>query len=128
MRVTSRVSVVLALILFAGCGSNLSVSTIQLGRSINADSTVASHTTRFTPNETIYASVLTTGVGTGVIKVKWTYAGRVMGEPTKEVRGAAATEFHLQSAGGLPVGDYSVEAFLDGVSAGTRDFRVDLQK
>jgi hypothetical protein len=71
---------------------------------------------------------MTAGAGTGVIKVRWTYAGKVMGEPTKEVRGAAATEFHLQSAGGLPAGDYSVEAFLDGVSAGTREFRVDLEK
>jgi hypothetical protein len=128
MRVPSRVSAVLALILFAGCGSNLQVSAIQLGRSLNADNSVTGHTTRFTPNETVYASVLTTGVGTGTIKVKWTYAGKVMGEPTKPVRGAAATEFHLQSAGGLPPGDYSVEAFLDGVSAGTREFRVDLQK
>ena len=115
-------------LLATGCGSNLSVSTIQLGRSLNADSTVASHTTRFKPSETIYASVLTTGAGKGVVKVRWIYSGKVMGEPTKEVRGAAATEFHLQSAGGLPAGDYSVEAFLDGVSAGTREFRVDLDK
>ena len=128
MRLTFRLSIVLSLFLLAGCGSDLTVGTIQVGRSLNADSSVASHTTRFTPNETIYASVITAGVGKGVIKVRWTYAGKVMGEPTKEVRGAAATEFHLQSAGGLPPGDYSVEAFLDGVSAGTRDFRVDLQK
>lgn len=115
------------LIGLAGCGSNLSVTTIQLGRSLNADSTVASHTTRFAPNETVYASVVTAGAGSGVIRVRWTYSGKVMGEPTKEVRGAAATEFHLQSAGGLPPGDYSVEAFLDGQSAGTREFRVDIQ-
>ncbi len=63
-----------------------------------------------------------------MIKVRWTYSGKVMGEPTKDVRGAAATEFHLQSAGGLPPGDYAVEAFLDGISAGTRDFRVDIKK
>ena len=128
MRVTLRLSPVVALFLLAGCGSDLAVSTIQLGRSLNADGSVASHTTRFTPNETIYASVLTTGAGKGMIKVRWTYSGKVMGEPSKDVRGAAATEFHLQSAGGLPPGDYAVEAFLDGISAGTRDFRVDIQK
>src|SRR5688572_28176503 len=128
MRLTFRLSIVLSLFLLAGCGSNLAVSTIQLGRSLNADGSVASHTTRFTPTETVYASVITSGVGTGSIKVRWTYSGKVMGEPTKEVRGAAATEFHLQSAGGLPPGDYAVEAFLDGISAGTRDFRVDLKK
>ncbi len=121
-------SIVLSLLFLVACGSDLTVGTIQVGRSLNNDGSVASHTTRFTPNETVYASVITAGVGKGVIKVRWTYAGKVMGEPTKEVRGAAATEFHLQSAGGLPPGDYSVEAFLDGVSAGTREFRVDLQK
>lgn len=128
MRLSFRVSLLLLLACLAGCGSSLNVTTVQLGRSLNADSSVASHTTRFTPHETVYASVITAGVGKGVIKVRWTYAGKVMGEPTKEVRGAAATEFHLQSAGGLPPGDYSVEAFLDGVSAATREFRVDLQK
>ncbi|CAN5880374.1 hypothetical protein BH24ACI5_BH24ACI5_01640 [soil metagenome] len=108
-----------------GCGSNLSVTTIQLGRSLNADNTVANQTTRFGPEETVYVSVVTAGTGSGVIGVRWTYAGRVVGEPTKPVRGAAATEFHLQNAGGFPPGDYTVEAFLDGVSVGTRAFRVD---
>jgi hypothetical protein len=54
------------------------------------------------------------------------YGGRVVGEPKKQVsyRDEAATEFHLQSAGGFPVGDYTVEAFLDGKSVGTKTFRV----
>lgn len=108
-----------------GCGSNLSVTTIQLGRSLNADNTVAHQTTRFGPEETVYVSVVTAGTGSGVIGVRWTYAGRVVGEPTKPVRGAAATEFHLQNAGGFPPGDYTVEAFLDGQSVGTKAFRVD---
>lgn len=120
-----------AMILFVcliGCGSNLRVTTIQLGRSLNADHTVANHTTTFSPDQTVYVSVLTAGTGTGTIQVRWTYAGRVVGEPTKQVRGAAATEFHLQNAGGFPPGDYSVEAFLDGQPVGTRSFRVDDQR
>ncbi|MEX2663848.1 MAG: hypothetical protein WD227_18095 [Vicinamibacterales bacterium] len=109
----------------AGCGSSLSVASIQLGRGVNADGTVAGHTTTFKPNETIYVAVITAGAGNGTVGVKWMYEGRVVGEPTKPVRGAAATEFHLQNAGGFPPGDYSVEAFLDGQSAGTRTFRVE---
>ena len=35
----------------------LTVDTIQLGRSLNPDSSVASHTTTFTRNETVYVSV-----------------------------------------------------------------------
>lgn len=111
----------------AGCGSNLRVTAIQLGRSVNADSTVGSHTTRFSPKESVYVSVLTAGTGTGTIGVRWMYAGNVVGEPTKRINGAGATEFHLQNAGGFPVGDYTVEAFLDGVSVGTRSFRVEAQ-
>ena len=105
----------------------LTVDTIQLGRSLNPDSSVASHTTTFTRNETVYVWVLTTDTGAGTIGAKWSYAGRVIDEPKKEVayKGAAATEFHLQSAGGFPPGEYKVEIFVDGAPAGSRTFRVD---
>jgi hypothetical protein len=112
----------------AGCGSGqpLRVSSIQLGRSVNADHTVSSFTTTFTPDETVYLSVLTTGVGTGTIAVRWTYAGRVIDEPKKEVsyRIDGATEFRLQSAAGFPPGEYTAEVLLNGQSAGTRTFSV----
>lgn len=124
-----RLAVLILLTSIAGCGSSLRVTSLQLGRSLNADSTVANHTTRFAPGDTIYVSVVTAGVGSGTIGVRWTYEGRVMGEPTKEVsyRDVAATEFHLQSVGGFPPGDYTVEAFLNGQSVGTRTFRVESQ-
>lgn len=108
-----------------GCGSDLRVATIQVGRSLNADDTVASHTTTFAPTDTVYVSVQTTGAGSGTVGVRWVYAGRVVGEPTKEVRGAGATEFHLQNAGGFPPGEYTVEVTLNGQPAGTRTFRVE---
>jgi hypothetical protein len=121
---TACVLVIIAVCL-ASCGSDLRVTSIQLGRSLNADDTVAAHTTTFRPDETVYAAVITAGTGSGTIGVRWTYAGRVVGEPKKEVRGAGATEFHLQNAGGFPPGDYTVEAFLDGQSAGSRTFKVE---
>ena len=100
---------------------------IQLGRSLNPDNTVSGNTTRFKPGDTIYAAVLTTGSGSATISARWTYAGRVVGEPRRDVRyrGDAATEFHIQNNVGFPVGDYSVELFVDGVSAGRREFRVE---
>jgi hypothetical protein len=109
----------------AGCESSLRVSSIQLGRSLNADDTVGSHTTTFAPGDTVYVSVLTAGTDSGEISVRWMYSGRVQGEPKKQVSGAGATEFHLQNAGGFPPGEYSVEVFLDGKSVGTRSFRVE---
>jgi hypothetical protein len=112
----------------AACGSQpLQITAIQLGRSLNADHSVAEFTTIFEPHDTVYLSVLTTGGGSGTISVRWTYGGKVVGEPKKRVanQDVAATEFQLQSAAGFPPGQYSAEIFLDGKSVGTRTFRVE---
>lgn len=113
----------------AGCGSGepLRVTTIQLGRALNPDNTVASFTTVFEPTDTIYLSAFTTGVGSGTLGVRWTYAGQVIGAPEKQIsyRVDAVTEFRLQSAAGFPPGDYSAEVLLNGHSAGTRTFHVE---
>lgn len=125
------VLVVLLLCAFStGCGSNLRVTNIQLGRSVNSDNTVAQHATTFAPSDTVYVSVLTAGRGSGTIGVRWLYEGRIVGEPTKQVSypGEAATEFHLQNAGGFPPGNYSVEALLDGQPVGTKSFRVEMPR
>lgn len=127
----ARASALLLVCLVAApaCRGNdpLQVTTIQLGRSLNPDKTVATHTTRFKPGDTIYASVLTDGSGSGTIGAKWWYAGRLVSEPTQRVsyKGAAATEFHIQTSSRLPPGDYKVEILLDGQSIGTREFRVE---
>lgn len=124
-----RLPVVILLAWLVGCGSGqtLRVASIQLGRSLNPDNTVASFTTRFAPSDTVYVSVATTGIGSGTISVRWKYVDRVIDEPKKEVSFTvpAATEFHLQSPAGFPPGDYSAEIFLNGQSAGTRPFRVE---
>ena len=128
-RLNVPLPVVILFAWLAGCGSGqtLRVAAIQLGRSLNPDNTVASFTTRFEPGDTVYVSVATTGVGSGTIGVRWKYVDRVIDEPKKEVsfRVPAATEFHLQSPAGFPPGDYTVEIFLNGQSAGTRPFRVE---
>ncbi len=118
---------VFACLIGCGLGEALKVSSIQLGRSLNADGSIANPTTSFTSDDTIYVSVMTTGVGSGEIGVRWMYAGRVVGEPKKQVsyRDDAATEFHLQSTSGFPAGEYSVEAFFNGQSVGTQKFQVE---
>jgi hypothetical protein len=111
-----------------GCSrAPLRVDTIQLGRALNPDNSVANHTSTFRHNDTVYVAVLTADRGAGTLGAKWSYGGRVIDEPTKRVRyhGAAATEFHLQSAAGFPPGDYKVEIYIDGSPAGSRSFRVD---
>jgi hypothetical protein len=124
-----RLPVLLLLTCLSGCGSgqSLHVSAIQLGRSVNPDNSVSSFTTRFKPDESVYLSVLTGGAGSATISVRWTYAGRVIDEPKKQVsyRIDAVTDFRLQSSTGFPEGDYTAEVFLDGKPAGTRTFRVE---
>jgi hypothetical protein len=111
----------------AACGSgHLRVTGIQLGRSLNADNTVAHPTTSFSPNDTICLSVQTAGVGSGTFSVRWKYGEHVVDEPKKQVsyRDVAATDFQLQSPAGFPAGDYTAEVFLDGQSLGTKEFHV----
>ncbi|HEV3486782.1 MAG TPA: hypothetical protein VG106_15330, partial [Vicinamibacterales bacterium] len=110
-----------------GAGEGLSVTGLQLGRALNADGTVAGHTTTFGPDDTVHVSVLTSGVGSATLSARWVYRDRVLDEPQKRVsyRDNAATAFTLRSGGTFPLGEYRVEVFLDGKAAGTREFRVD---
>jgi hypothetical protein len=118
----------LVAVFLTGCGPTepLTVETIQLGRSLNPDNSVAEHTTAFRRSDTVYVSVLTPAPGRGTIGVKWTYGGQVIDQPQKEVsyRDAAATSFNLVNSGGFPPGNYAVEVFVDGKSAGNRNFTV----
>ena len=118
--------VVVAAALAAGCSEPLKIETLQLGRSLNEDKSVAEPTTTFKPNETIYVSALNTSRGDGTIRVKWYYGGQLLSDREKQVsfKGAGATEFNLQSAGNFPPGDYSVEVEVDGQSVGKRNFTV----
>ena len=123
-----RQVLVMATLLFAvACSGPLQLANIQIGRSLNQDRSIASITTLFKPNETVYVAIQTTAAGKGVVGVKWKYGTQVIDEPTKQVSydGPASTEFHLQNSGGFPPGDYSVDVFIDGVQVGTRNFKVD---
>lgn len=119
---------VAALLLTLACNNGpLELANIQVGRALNQDGSIASITTLFKPNETIYVSVQTKAAGKGTIGVRWKFGTRVIDEPTKQVAlsGAGATEFQLQNSGGFPPGDYSVDVLIDGVQVGTRAFKVD---
>lgn len=52
-----------------------------MGRGLNADKTVSGLTTRFKLTDPIYVAVLTDGAGSGNVKARWLYAGRVVSEP-----------------------------------------------
>lgn len=129
-RLTKGFVVVAASGMLSACSQPITVGTIQLGRSLNADNSIAFQTSTFTPKETVYVAVLNPARGYGTIGVKWYFGTQLLSERSKQVsfKGAGATEFNLQSASGFPLGDYSVEVFLDGVSVGRRNFDVAKEK
>ena len=116
------------LLALAGCspGVPFHVKTVQLGKSLNPDNSVGTHTTRFKPDDTVYVSLLSEEPGEGTVTARWMFGGQLVSEASKPVSymRPAATEFHLQNSGGFPPGDYKVEVLLDGQSVGTRDFKV----
>ena len=116
-----------AVLLAAACSDDpLQLTNIQVGRALNPDRSIASITTLFKPNETIYVSVQTTGSAPGTIGVKWMYQGQVVDDPVKQVDydGPDATSFQLQNSARFPEGDYRVEIFINGEQVGTRAFKV----
>ena len=125
-------ALIFLLTFLAGCRSNqgLTVTTIQLGRSVHSDHTVGGITTTFGPDDTVYLAVLTGASGSGTIRVRWTYGGKVIDEPKKQVSyiQPAATDFRLQSAGGFPTGEYTAEVFVNDQPVGTRTFKVEIRR
>ena len=118
----------LAAALLASCSKPpLHVRTIQIGKSLNSDHSVGTITSAFKPTDTIYVAVLTDATGRSAITARWTYAGRMVSDETKNVSytGEAATEFHIQNSGGFPEGDYKVTLLVDGQPVGEREFRVE---
>jgi hypothetical protein len=119
--------VVLVAVLATACSRGpLVFEALQTGKTLNSDNSVGIQGTRFKPNETMYVSVLTKGPGAGTIQAKWTFRGSVVYEGTKDVsyQNSAATEFHMQYAGKLPVGDYRVEVMIDGMQVAMRTLEV----
>lgn len=128
MRLMASAVVALVVIVTAACNNGpLTVTTVQLGKTLNSDNSVGTHSTTFKPRDTVFASVLTPASGSGTIETKWYYGSSKVSEMKKEVsyHGEAATEFRFHNSAGLPPGPYRVEVFLDGQPVGERTFKVE---
>ncbi len=109
--------------------SAVTVSAIDVGRTLNADKTIGDNTGTFKPMDTIYVSVATSGTSSGVsLSARFTYGadGQMVKEESRQIApsGAATTEFHIAKADGWPEGQYKVEVSLNGQPAGTKSFEV----
>ena len=104
------------------------VTTIETGRTIGADKRIADTASTIRPNDTLYVSVVTSNAtaNTTLKSVVTFQGGQVVDSATQTVAapattgGTSVTEFHWVKPGGWPTGDYTIEVWLDGQSAGTR--------
>ena len=106
----------------------LKVVSIELGRVVGADKRVLEHTARFSPGDTVYASVVTEGnVDLAVLEAHWSRGDTLVGEARQQIAsdGDAVTEFHVFDPSGLPPGTYRVDVLLDGTPVGSREFTVE---
>jgi hypothetical protein len=82
----------------------------------------------FTPTDTIYASVHTSGTATnGAIVGRWmSQDGTVVDEKTETVstNGDARTTFFIAKPSGLPKGKYTLHVLIDGKEVRSKDATV----
>ena len=106
----------------------VSVTSVDLGTAVGADQKVTSPTTTFSPKDTIYAAVSTTGsASNATLGAKWTYQdGQTVNDSSQTIAptGPAVTTFHISKPDGWPAGNYKVEISLDGNMVSSKDFSV----
>src|SRR5689334_1558017 len=112
----------------APTSSTLKVADVTLGRSVSADKRVADQTDTFSPHDTIFASVHTTGTSPNTnLVARWTYQdGQVVTESNEPIAptGDAYTEFHIFKPSGWPTGKYTLHLLVNGQEVQTKDLSV----
>jgi hypothetical protein len=105
-----------------------SVVDIDMGRHIDADKKISDKTDDFAPNDTIYASVHTSGAATNQTVVgRWTFQdGQTVDERSQSISptGDAYTEFHIVKPSGWPKGKYTLHVLVNGAEVRTKDVTV----
>lgn len=105
------------------------VTGVLLGKSIRPDMTVAAATQTFGVRDTIYASVASDGISSGVtLKARWVYQdGSVVNESSQTIApsGPSVTEFHVSMDKPWPKGKYMVEIWADTTAADTLEYTVE---
>jgi hypothetical protein len=105
----------------------VSVTDIDLGRSIKPDLSIGARTDDFRATDVVYASVGTKGSGPATLVARWMFEGGQLVTETSQAiapNGPARTEFHLSKPGGLAPGRYRLDVMLNGTPAAAKDFEV----
>lgn len=111
----------------AATAGAVSVTSVDVGTSVDATNRVTAASSSFAPKDDIYASVVTNGNGQAKLDARWTFQdGQVVNEDSKTIdaTGEQATTFKINKPGGFPPGDYKVEISLNGNMVSSKDFSV----
>lgn len=110
-----------------GALAAVSLSSLELGTSVDANHKIMAAGTSFAPKDTIYASVETMGSGQATLSAKWIgQDGQTVHEDSKvlDAMGPQTTAFMISQPDGFPEGNYKVEISLDGQLVARKDFAV----
>jgi len=113
----------------APANATANVASLTLGSALNADGKITAPATTFSPKDTIYAQVVTSGgSGNAAISARWTFGqGQVVSENNESVStaaGNATTTFHISKPDGFPAGMYKVDISVDGKPAKSATFDI----
>jgi hypothetical protein len=106
----------------------VTVADVDIGKKIGPDKKIIDKTDDFSPTDSIYASVHTTGSSPSTsLTARWTFEnGTVVDERSETITpsGDTYTEFHIVKPGGWPKGKYTLHVLLDGREVQTKEVTV----
>lgn len=112
--------------------SAVSVTSVDLGKSVDANNRVTAPATTFATGDTIHASVATSSSDPatpqrGQLTARWSFEdGQLVDELSRDFdfTGTGNTAFQVSKPDGWPVGRYKVEILLNGAVVQTREYEV----
>ena len=112
--------------------ATVSVTSVNLGTAISADSKLSTPMSAFSKKDTIIAAVSTTtsdanATVPGTLGARWTFQdGQVVNEESKDLQfaGTGVTDFRISKPDGWPVGKYKVDISLNGAVVQSPEFTV----
>jgi hypothetical protein len=102
-------------------------SSVEVGSTVDANNKVLASGSSFSPKDTIYASVDTSGNGNATLAAKWIdQDGKTVHEDSKTLdsNGPQTTAFMVSEPSGFPAGKYKVDISLNGSQVASKDFSI----
>jgi hypothetical protein len=102
-------------------------SSMEVGSTVDANNKILASGSSFSPKDTIYASVDTSGEGNATLAAKWSdQDGKTVHEDSKTLtsNGPQTTAFMISAPGGFQAGKYKVDISLNGSQVASKDFSI----